>query len=340
MMTIRVRYRPTAIRAALLGLAAAFTAVPALAAPVGFVTTLEGIAQVQRENATTWETAAIDGSVSVGDSIRTERNSLVKVLLVDDTILTIAEDSEVFIDRMIVGDLATQERSILREMRGQVRAQVGQAFGGTTRLEIHTPTAIVGVRGSTMNVKVKRRRGARGWVTVAAIQEGTGFACAKKSGAKKPGDCIELDAGQLSTIPEGGLPSSAAPIPSGFDAPLSAGGGETGIADAGGGGPEINIDNQLGIGGDGVGGGPDGVAAVTETAMLTGQSLNVTNSYSQNVGPTEAINTEATLDGAPGEVPTGIPLTPPESPALFGGDPIRETPGDPPVFGDGVGSSP
>jgi len=264
---------------------------PALAAPVGFVTTLEGIAQIQPQNATTWEPAAIDGSVSVGDSIRTERNSLVKVLLVDDTILTIAEESEVFVDRMIVGDLATQERSILREMRGQVRAQVGSAFGGTTRLEIHTPTAIVGVRGSTMNVKVKRRRGARGWVTVAAIQEGVGFACAKGGSPKRTGDCVDLMAGELSTIPEGELPSSAEPIPAGFDNSL---GSSEIMADTT---AEPDVGPMDGVGTAAAGGGPAG-----DNLSLTGDTLNLTNAPSQNTGVNQGITSnESAFDGSLGE---------------------------------------
>ncbi len=301
--------------------AAPALAAPALAAPVGFVTTLEGIAQIQPQNATTWEPAAIDGSVSVGDSIRTERNSLVKVLLVDDTILTIAEESEVFVDRMIVGDLATQERSILREMRGQVRAQVGSAFGGTTRLEIHTPTAIVGVRGSTMNVKVKRRRGARGWVTVAAIQEGVGFACAKGGSPKRTGDCVDLVAGELSTIPEGAAPSSAQPIPAGFDNSL--GSPET-VAEASTAEPDVGpMDGVSTAAGGGAGG---------ETASLTGDTLNLTNAPSQNTGVNQGIaNNEGTFDGGLGEdgslppelfipeLPSGNPPNAPGTPPGGGG---------------------
>ena len=194
-----------------LAIAIALVALPAFGAPVGFVMQMQGIVQVQPENATSWQPAAIDGGVSVGESIRTEANSAAKILLVDDTIISVAENTELHIDRMILGDLATQERSILRQMVGQVRAQVGKAFGGTTRLEIHTPTAIVGVRGSTMNVKVKKRRGARGWITIAAIQDGNGFACSRSDAR----DCVDLKAGQASTIPQVGPPSAPGPIPSG-----------------------------------------------------------------------------------------------------------------------------
>lgn len=322
-------------------LAFLLVALPALGAPVGFVTQMQGIVQVQPENATTWQPAAVDGSVSVGDSIRTEAHSTVKILLVDDTVISVAEDSELYIDRMIVGDLATQERSILREMRGQVRAQVGKAFGGTTRLEIHTPTAIVGVRGSTMNVKVKKRRGARGWVTIAAIQNGNGFACSRSSER----DCVDLEAGQASTIPEVGPPSSPAPIPSGFDAGFDGPAGGTqqasagpsgGTAPAGGAGPDVNIDSQLGFGPAGVGAGGGSLAGGTETALLDQQALDPTNAIGQSVGPAEAFEEGPVAGGGANNPSQMNGLQDPSiyraqgtiGPPIFGQDSIVETPGE------------
>ena len=212
----------------------------ALAAPVGFVTSVAGRAEIQADSQASWQAAALDGAVSVGDSIRTGTNAGVEVLLVDDTVLSIGEDSELFIDRMIVGDLASRERSILRELRGQVRAQVGSAFGGMTRLEIHTPTAIVGVRGSTMNVRVERGPGGVGWITLAAIQEGVGFVCGSGGGG-----CLDLRAGQLSEVPQGGLPGRPTAIPKGFNAPLGRGRGAARSAAN----PHLDIDRHLGMSG-------------------------------------------------------------------------------------------
>ena len=44
----------------------------ASAAPVGFVTAIDGIAQVQAPLATSWSPATIDGSISVGDAAETD----------------------------------------------------------------------------------------------------------------------------------------------------------------------------------------------------------------------------------------------------------------------------
>ena len=308
-----------------LAIAIALVALPAFGAPVGFVMQMQGIVQVQPENATSWQPAAIDGGVSVGESIRTEANSAAKILLVDDTIISVAENTEIYIDRMIVGDLATQERSILRQMVGQVRAQVGKAFGGTTRLEIHTPTAIVGVRGSTMNVRVENLGPGNGWVTVAAIQAGDGFACSDSG-------CVDLQAGQATTIPEVGSPGAPRPIPPGFDAVFDALGGGTQQVSTG---PEnVNIDSQLGFGpaGVGAGAGPGGGGG----GLVEQQALDPTNSTGQSVGPAESFE-DGPVAGGGANNPSQFPGPVDPSPPLFSGDVTVETPGpEPPLFGGDV----
>ena len=155
----------------------------ALAEPIGFVASIDGLVEIQHQDYSTWAPAALDGNISMGDTISTERNSFVKILLVDDTTLFIDEETELTIDKLVVGDLATVERSVLQQLRGQVRAHVGNAFGGTTRLEIHTPTAIVGVKGSTMEVRVRGPVGRR--ETIAKNVEGEMFVMGK-DGRGKP----------------------------------------------------------------------------------------------------------------------------------------------------------
>ena len=113
---------------------------------------------------------------------------------------------------MIVGDLATTERSILREFNGHVRAYVGEKFGGTTRLEIHTPTAIVGVKGSVMEVWVINQGGRL--TTVVANVEGEVWV---KSAGVPGASEIMVSEGQSSVIPEGQEPSpSSSGLPFGL----------------------------------------------------------------------------------------------------------------------------
>lgn len=139
-------------------------AAPALAKPVGFLAEAQGKVEVMPNGSQTYALAAQDTDVSIGDTIRTGRHSTAKLVLVDDTIVNIDEETELAVDQYVVGPKATQEPSKLSLLEGHVRTRVGEAFGGTTRLELHTPTAVIGVKGTE-------------WLTWYLKQVNTTFAC-------------------------------------------------------------------------------------------------------------------------------------------------------------------
>jgi len=118
------------------------------AEPVGFVAVAKGTVDVQKYGTNSWEAAVMDADVEVGDTIRTGFDSQAKIILVDDTTLSIDEDTEIVIQSLHVGAAALTDRSIIQQTRGRLRTVVGSAFGGQTRMEIHTPTAVVGVKGT------------------------------------------------------------------------------------------------------------------------------------------------------------------------------------------------
>lgn len=124
------------------------------AAVVGFVAAVEGEVDLLRVDEAAWNSAAIDEEIGIGDTLRTGFDSAVKVVLVDDTILGLGEDTELEIDSFVIGPEALTRASVLRQLRGQVRTRVGEAFGGTTRIEVHTPTAIMGVKGTEGTTRV------------------------------------------------------------------------------------------------------------------------------------------------------------------------------------------
>jgi hypothetical protein len=124
------------------------------AQPVGFVAALEGDVEVLATGTTSWTAAAVDRDVEVGDTIRTGPGSAVKILLIDETILTLGEETELPIDSYIVGPNATRDPSVLKLLKGKARVLVGEAFGGPTRVEMHTPTAVIGVKGSEFDAHI------------------------------------------------------------------------------------------------------------------------------------------------------------------------------------------
>ena len=130
------------------------TLAPAVGASIGFVAGVQGQVDLLRSGQSNWAAAAVDDEVDAGDAVRTGLGSAVKIVLIDDTTLVLGEDTELVIDNLLSGPAALEEPSILRQLRGQLRTRVGEAFGGTTRIEIHTPTAIMGVKGTEGTTRI------------------------------------------------------------------------------------------------------------------------------------------------------------------------------------------
>jgi len=123
-------------------------------ASIGFVAGVAGQVDLLRSGQSNWAAALLDDEINAGDAVRTGLASALKIVLIDDTTLLLGEDTELVIDNLLTGPAALQEPSILRQLRGQLRTRVGEAFGGTTRIEIHTPTAIMGVKGTEGTTRI------------------------------------------------------------------------------------------------------------------------------------------------------------------------------------------
>ena len=157
----------------------------AVADPIGFVAASEGDTQLLPGGETSWALALVDQDVEIGDTARTGVDSALKLVLVDDTTLTLGEDTEVVIDELLVGPVALREISVLRQISGKLRVRVGEAFGGTTRLQVHTPTAVMGVKGSQFTSWILREEGethtlvcntgGEAWVAAAGGDEAQGL---------------------------------------------------------------------------------------------------------------------------------------------------------------------
>ncbi len=94
-------------------------------------------------------------AVNVTDDVRfkavieTQPASKTKALFLDDTLLTIGERSRVEITEQIYDPAKSRRSTVMRLVRGQVRALVGRIFEGAgSRFEVHTPTAVAAARGT------------------------------------------------------------------------------------------------------------------------------------------------------------------------------------------------
>jgi hypothetical protein len=125
--------------------------------PAGTVAALQGRADSQAAGQPAWRALALKSDVFVGERVRTADASRLKLLMRDDSVLTLGPRSELTIDQQVVkgdGGAAT-DTSRLGALVGSVRAVVTERYGSRgSSFEVKTPTAVAGVRGTGFVVLV------------------------------------------------------------------------------------------------------------------------------------------------------------------------------------------
>lgn len=91
--------------------------------------------------------------VHVGDIIET-KDGTAKILFVDDTVLTLKEKSKTLISKFLFNEKAKKRSTVLEVPFGKVRTVVGKFFGEKEAVEIKTPTAVAGIRGTDVGALV------------------------------------------------------------------------------------------------------------------------------------------------------------------------------------------
>jgi hypothetical protein len=213
--------------------------------PAGTVATLQGRADAQPGGQATWRPLATGKDVFVGERVRTAEASRVKLLMRDDSVLTLGPKSELVIDQLVVRDGGGTSR--LGAVVGAVRAVVTDRYGTTgSSFEVKTPTAVAGVRGTGFVALIDedgKRTRVIGLYDVTWVRSVTD-AAGRREVRLGPGQITEVVAGGLPTkprdltksqqealvastivapsVPEGGTPGAAPP-------------GEAGVPDEGSG---------------------------------------------------------------------------------------------------------
>ena len=133
------------------------TAIPVLAqqpTAAGHIKTSSGAAHILRNNATI---AAQPGmAVFETDALRTGADGTVGVTLNDDTRLSLGPSSEVRLERYMYAPGERGFAMVLKFVRGvaaYVSGRMAKLAPDSIRLE--TPSAIVGVRGTTVAIRVE-----------------------------------------------------------------------------------------------------------------------------------------------------------------------------------------
>jgi uncharacterized membrane protein YgcG len=113
---------------------------------VGRVVALRGKASIQRDR------ISLDATLKMGiqsrDTVLTGTNARAKLLFVDDSVLTLGDNSRLVVKEFI-GGKGKEGKSIFNLMDGKMRSVVGK-----TRFEVQTPTAVASARGTVIIFEV------------------------------------------------------------------------------------------------------------------------------------------------------------------------------------------
>src|SRR5262245_29284865 len=117
---------------------------------IGTVLAVDGTAEVRAANVTTWEPLQFRAAIFPNDTVRTVAAGKVKILLRDDSIMTLAENSEMQFTEFLL--TPQQRRTIVSLTLGKLRVVTAKIFGAGSATEVRTANTVAGVRGTTFVV--------------------------------------------------------------------------------------------------------------------------------------------------------------------------------------------
>ena len=123
-------------------------------APAGHVKKVSGDAFIVRRD--TAVPARAGDAVYASDALRTSTGGAIGVTLMDDTRISLGPNSEVRLERYVFAPAEGGLGMVLNFVRGvaaYVSGRIAKLAPGSIRLE--TPSAIVGVRGTTVAIRVE-----------------------------------------------------------------------------------------------------------------------------------------------------------------------------------------
>lgn len=126
------------------------------AASVGKITILEGTVTVLKANRNVAAPVKMGDPVDVGDVYRSRTNGLMEITFNNRNIIRIGHNTHIQITEYVVNE--RRSSSVTKLYEGKIRITSGQDFIkraaalGESKLEVHTPVVVAGIRGSTAHV--------------------------------------------------------------------------------------------------------------------------------------------------------------------------------------------
>lgn len=125
----------------------------ALQAAVGSVISVDGVASLQKPTGS--KAINVGDEVDAGDSIRTEKKALVRLLLEDDSIVDIKENS---LFKVNIGTKISKDgdrKGDLSVEFGSVRASINKKLGQGESVKIKTQAVNFSIRGTDFNIQAE-----------------------------------------------------------------------------------------------------------------------------------------------------------------------------------------
>jgi FecR protein len=117
---------------------------------IGTVIVVENVAEVRTQDATEWERVRFRDAILLNDTMRTGADSKVKVLLRDDSIITLGERSEIEFTEFLL--TPERQRTIMSLLIGTVRVITTRLLRAGSATEVHTLNTVAGIRGTDLLV--------------------------------------------------------------------------------------------------------------------------------------------------------------------------------------------
>lgn len=201
-----MRLAPSTRTHLILAALAALLAAPGAAAgaQAGNIVASEGKAEVGRNG--TWTPAVSGATVEVGDKLRTGYPGRVRIVLLDQSVLNIGDDSVFIIDEHVYKADEGTANSVMRLLKGKVRSLVSEYYDDPLAgYQIETVTAVSGVRGTEFIVVHNEDTGETEVVGIEGRIEVHGT-------VDRNNGSVLIEAGQMTNVESGGFPAPPQPI--------------------------------------------------------------------------------------------------------------------------------
>lgn len=124
------------------------------------VVSLDGSAEVKRMGETAWIPASVGMVLNEGDTIKTASKAWAMLNIDEGRVGTVEvkSGSQMMITELTASPETQASQTLLDLAIGEVLIRAKKVHGEGSKFEVKTPTSVVGVRGTTFNVKVEAVR--------------------------------------------------------------------------------------------------------------------------------------------------------------------------------------